>query len=264
MINAYNMSLQRKLNKRQVKKFTRDKINLHTRDSSILPQNSNNFQHTAKIHRSRRFKRNTVAKVSNATTIPEFNPVLNVSRISLSEAEISPLSKGLNFCPTPWEIDDKAVREDAKAFFRRLRLKELFSWKDTNIDVPSQATETSELERLYKPKSTCEPPPGKCGALESYIEAVQSNIESLLFQRSYIPDNLSKAERTALQSLKDRDDIVIKKADKGSTVVVLDKDSYIAEANRQLSNERFYQKLDTDTTEEFSVRINDTLKEMYD
>ncbi|XP_062610216.1 uncharacterized protein LOC134271997 [Saccostrea cucullata] len=78
------------------------------------------------------------------------------------------------------------------------------------------------------------------------------------------PDNLSKEERSALQSLKSRDDIVIKKADKGSTVVVLDKETYMAEAQRQLSDERFYKKLDSDPTKEFSTAITKTLDDMFE
>ncbi|XP_062621124.1 uncharacterized protein LOC134282739 [Saccostrea cucullata] len=98
-------------------------------------------------------------------------------------------------------------------------------------------TDLHDLEehKLYKPKSDWEPAPGKCGALESYIDAVESDIEKLLSMPDKTPDNLSKEERSALQSLKNRDDIVIKKADKGSTVVVMDKETYMAEAQRQLS-----------------------------
>lgn len=71
---------------------------------------------------------------------------------------------------------------------------------------------------------------------------MQSDIKDLLSQRRYVPDNLNMEERVALQTLKNLDDIIIKKADKGSTVVILDKESYIAEANRQVSDERFYKK----------------------
>ena len=53
-------------------------------------------------------------------------------------------------------------------------------------------------------------------------------------------NNLSPAERGAIQELKERDDIVIKPADKGSAVVVKDKVYYLEEANRQLTDERFY------------------------
>jgi hypothetical protein len=41
---------------------------------------------------------------------------------------------------------------------------------------------------------------------------------------------------------KERNDIIIKPADKGSAVVVMDKTTYIQEAERQLSNCRFYEK----------------------
>nr|XP_022316718.1 uncharacterized protein LOC111120285 [Crassostrea virginica] len=129
--------------------------------------------------------------------------------------------------------------------------------------LPGPQLHDLEKYKLYRPKSNWEPTPGKCGALESYIDAVESDIEKLLSKQANVPDNLNKEERSALQSLKNRDDIVIKKADKGSTVVVLDKDKYIAEAHRQLSDERFYMKLDSDPTEEFSATITKTLDEMY-
>jgi hypothetical protein len=41
------------------------------------------------------------------------------------------------------------------------------------------------------------------------------------------------------ETMKERDDIVIKSADKGSAIVVMDKVDYLEEANRQLMDERF-------------------------
>lgn len=67
-----------------------------------------------------------------------------------------------------------------------------------------------EEHKLYRPKSTWEPAPGKCGALESYIDAVESDIEKLLTNQKIVLDNLTKEERFALQRLKNRNDIVIK------------------------------------------------------
>ena len=46
-------------------------------------------------------------------------------------------------------------------------------------------------------------------------------------------NNLTPAEKDAIQELKERDDIVIKPVDKGSAVVVMDKVDYVEEANRQ-------------------------------
>jgi hypothetical protein len=48
------------------------------------------------------------------------------------------------------------------------------------------------------------------------------------------------------RDIQERDDIIIKPADKGSAVVVMDKTIYIQEAERHLSDCRFYEKLDSD------------------
>ena len=58
--------------------------------------------------------------------------------------------------------------------------------------------------------------------------------------------NLTKDEIKALKKLETRDDIVITKADKGGAVVIMDVDSYVKEAKRQLENEESYKKLPND------------------
>jgi hypothetical protein len=88
--------------------------------------------------------------------------------------------------------------------------------------------------------------------LESYIDAVEEEIDNILSKPNLTRDNLNKEERSALHTLKNRVDIVIKKADKASTVVVMDRDKYLTEAHRQLSDDSFYKKLQSDPTEEFN------------
>ena len=75
-------------------------------------------------------------------------------------------------------------------------------------------------------------------------------------------DNLTKADRGALQSLKKRDDIIIKPADKGSAVVVMDREHYISEAERQLNDSNFYTSLDHDPTLEYAKQVSDVVGEM--
>ena len=58
--------------------------------------------------------------------------------------------------------------------------------------------------------------------------------------------NLNDNEEKALKRLRQRDDIVIELADKGGAVVVWIKDLYQKEAE-QLSNERVYTRLETNT-----------------
>ena len=48
--------------------------------------------------------------------------------------------------------------------------------------------------------------------------------------------NLNKKELEALEALKKREDIIITNADKGGALVINDFETYMNEANRQLSN----------------------------
>ena len=55
--------------------------------------------------------------------------------------------------------------------------------------------------------------------------------------------NFSKEEWQSLCSLADDRNIVVKKADKGSSVVVWDRNDYIAEAEKQLNNKSAYKNV---------------------
>ena len=48
--------------------------------------------------------------------------------------------------------------------------------------------------------------------------------------------------------MRDRTDIAIKPADKGGAVVVWDRNLYLEEATKQLSDTQFYQQIDRDVT----------------
>ena len=107
-------------------------------------------------------------------------------------------------------------------------------------------------------------PPKTESALETYIQAIQRTANNHLevSQRHRLRDNLTRDERIALKSLQNRTDIVIKPADKGSAVVVMSREDYVAEANRQLSDDQYYHPLDTDPTETISSEIRSFLTEM--
>ena len=55
--------------------------------------------------------------------------------------------------------------------------------------------------------------------------------------------NLNKEERKALYSLRDHTSIIIKEADKGSGIVVWDRDDYLEEAKKQLDGKEVYKKV---------------------
>ena len=65
-----------------------------------------------------------------------------------------------------------------------------------------------------------------------------------------------------MNELKSREDVIFTKADKGEAVVIMDVLSYIAEADRQLNNEEFCNKLPNDATQLHVQRINNTIDQL--
>ena len=67
--------------------------------------------------------------------------------------------------------------------------------------------------------------------------------DEIFWDRKLFYSNLTKEERQALYSLKDDTSIIIKEADKGSGIMVRDRDDYLAEARTQLEDTGVYQEL---------------------
>ena len=61
------------------------------------------------------------------------------------------------------------------------------------------------------------------------------------------------------KNLQKRDDIVIINADKGGALTILDADKYVQEANRQLSDENNYRKLQHNPTMEHASTVSSTI-----
>ena len=90
---------------------------------------------------------------------------------------------------------------------------------------------------------------------------VERQLENLQTKRC--KDNLPPEERSALKHLRQRTDIIIKPADKGSAVVVLSKEDYIKEANRQLNESVYYRKLPADPTSQYTTEVKQCVDSMY-
>ena len=73
--------------------------------------------------------------------------------------------------------------------------------------------------------------------------------------------NISKESRKALSDLAKDDSITILPADKGRSVVVLDKDDYVRKAHTLLSDTNTYRVLEKDPTSRFSTALTKQLKE---
>ena len=225
--------------------------------------------------RNRRFNRRARPPKNGEKGSDNF--VVNLSSHDLNESEKSLLSKGLGFCPRPKGYDRGKLIEDTLAFSRRMRLKSHFTKvdlfdntidPDNDPDNPSQTaninytTDSKEKYFTFIPKSHWQPP-RQGHDLETFVSSVESDIAS---HKPPKPrhDNLTKEERNALHSLQRRSDIVIKPADKGSAVVVMDRDHYVSEAERQLNDSTYYELLDHDPTDEFAKKVSEAVEEMFD
>ena len=73
---------------------------------------------------------------------------------------------------------------------------------------------------------------------------------------------MSPSEKQALHHLTKRDDVIIKPADKGGAVVVWSRPFYDAQAHRQLSDGRFYERLNHDPVKEYQQVLKTAVKQM--
>ena len=163
------------------------------------------------------------------------------------------LSKGLNFCPTPGELNQGDLIDDLKRFHRNLRLKSHFKEDEdllsdqtdhvlSDISPISQTDDTDAFgHREFKNKSKFNPK-GPL-PLEAFILANESDTSFLKWSNPS-NNNLTRGERHAMTELIKNRDITIKKADKGSSVVIMNTHDYITETQKLLDNTTHY-RLDT-------------------
>lgn len=171
----------------------------------------------------------------------------------MTHQQYSLLSKGLSFVPTKTASTNtrQEIRTDLKKYHRRLKLTTYFGPQEI---APSTKTFTNPSEWEPRPDQL------KTELLELLIRDGQQ-----LSQLKYTPEtpNLSTEEEKALDDLIGARDIVIKPADKGSVVVIMDQEDYKSEALRQLQNTEYYTPLAEPIYTETSKLISQELKKLY-
>ena len=91
-------------------------------------------------------------------------------------------------------------------------------------------------------KSHWDPPVQSSVALETFLEEVKFELANIKFNRP--KDNLSQGERKALKELSRDKNIVIKKADKGTTTVIMNRTDKLNEGQVQIDDIHNYRPLD--------------------
>ena len=149
--------------------------------------------------------------------------VVNLSSFSLRQEEENLLNKGLKFCPTP-ALHEHQNGKDMNEFCRKLRLTEFFN------DLPVNE------EDIVKSKSSWNPEKGRNEHLDSSIAYLQSLAKFDTKSRVNKISNMSKSDKIGLDSLLSNKSIVIKEADKGSAIVIMNKEYYKDNIERLLGD----------------------------
>ena len=164
-----------------------------------------------------------------------------------SKTIVDVLKKGLKFTPTPCP-DQNNLKVSIKKFTRKIRLKEYF------FDNKQQEN-SSQLRN----KSKFNPPRGRDIILDRVVDYI-NDYPVGQHQRKHIRQNLNKGERKALLQLKNDRDIIIKEADKGSAVVIMNKQFYEHKILEMLQNGESYQNIpnsqDKETLKKIKVLLN--------
>ena len=199
--------------------------------------------------------------------LDEFS-VINLSDYSLNRTDLRLLSKGLTFTPTPDVANIGEIKSDLDSFLRKIRLRLYFS-EEISEDEPSLSssptqTQVPEFEdtliRKFRNKSNWSPK-NQDAQVETYIRTVITEFQKLKL-RNPPKTNLTQEEKQRLNLLQNNQHIVVKPADKGSAIVIMNRTDYITEATRQLSDTKFYTKTQVDLNGTHNNKITQTLSTM--
>uniref|UniRef100_A0A8C5R6D6 Reverse transcriptase domain-containing protein n=1 Tax=Leptobrachium leishanense TaxID=445787 RepID=A0A8C5R6D6_9ANUR len=227
-------------------------VSVFFRGSFIAPQqgcpNSITVQSQYGLRRSkhrpirRSQKRSSVQKQRQTTSSSELVSVFNLSTKVLTSDHLAVLSKGLSFVPkyTPSRFE---LSVELYKLNRTLVIQERIG-DDTFVSNPLRL---KSLHDAKTPNST----------VQTFSQQVQHTVESISPYKTY--SNLSKSEWDALQDLAHDPSIVVRPADKGGGIVVLDYVYYRNEILSQLHDEQTYRRLTFDPTATFKKRIDNLL-----
>ena len=127
----------------------------------------------------------------------------------------------------------------------------------------NELSEYFSKKPVFSPKSNWKPSEN-----HPNLEVFLSQIENKLFKAVETPlgySNLSKKEWEAVRTLADDRNIVIEKPDKGSCVVIWDRNDDITESESQLKNEQVYKKVSfkQDILCDLVTKSNDFFKDLW-
>ena len=171
----------------------------------------------------------------------------------LSDDQVNVLSRGLKFIPTPVTnktIVRRQLLRDFEQFARRMCLQYIFHGQNKE-------------PHPFHVKSNWMPPVQQSIALESLLESVKTQLADITITINKPKNNLSRNEMAALKELRNNSAINLKKADKGTTTVIMNKSNKIQEAEVQLENREHYKPLEAPMVNMTKTKVNQIIDKLH-
>ena len=176
----------------------------------------------------------------------------------------------ISFIPKIKSLNIEELTDDVTSFENRmtLTLQRHLERNDHNKRVTRSNTaeapiipdnmrdhrESFKKFRKFKPIPPTKPPIGS--TLRTYLDNIKDDLLNPNELQQNNKDNITKQERLAIKTLAENTDIII------STIVILDRQHYIAEGNKHLSDTNTYRLLTQDITSHTKDKINRILTQM--
>lgn len=196
----------------------------------------------------------------------------NLSNYKLSPDEISLLDKGLTYIPSIRAVPLSSLTECRDRTLRNIQLRDYFK-RSNKIYDPTL------FQNKFTTKSDWIPP---FSAITKEARSAMADVgqDAALVMCKYLlskphpklgpmlsvhtKPNLTVGETKALKDLSTNKNIVIKPADKGGAIVVMDTELYKIEGLRQLENKQYYKEIERPLAPLVIPQINVVLQEIAD
>lgn len=233
-----------------------------------------------------------MAQTFKLSTVIDQEPssVVNLSSYVLDSETIEMLRLGSKFIPKPNKIKRRNIIECFENFSRKIRL--MYHWESKVLE-PVASGKHEAFDKL-KIKSKWEPDDedidkkvlellNECKNNLSHIKLdnktnSNTSTENLFKKhksRLKIKDLSKKSKKKEKHTKKSRSfyklmkklirnkNIIIKPADKGSSLIIMNKDNYLEEANRQFNNKLHYRRIQTTVAKESILTLNKILVHLH-
>jgi len=222
--------------------------------------NTQNITHTHHKKPTRRCKGTTFSSKKNygkyrkklkTLHSNKTNIVTNLSSITLTNAQLSLLNKGLTFNISSHKLHPNTLHNEISRFERTLQLHYFFSDKNSNTQ--------------NRPAFTSNPdwwPPKLSPKITNFCQELKAIIST--HKHTHKPNNnLTYKERRALKELKQNKEIVIKHADKSAGIVILNRTDYETKILDMLNDTNTYTRTDIDDTTDVKKQADEIFTTLF-